>query len=62
MVVFTYFDDMAALVDAIAEEAFARFAQALTEVPQTDDPVADFFALGFHSDSTESHTRISREL
>ena len=55
MVVFMYFDDMAALVAAIAEEAFARFAQALTDVSQTDDPVADFFALGFHA-------RISREL
>lgn len=46
MAVYTYFGGMAGLVDAIAGEAFARFAQALTEVPETDDPVADFFAMG----------------
>jgi AcrR family transcriptional regulator len=46
MAVYTHFGGMAGLVDAIAGEAFARFAQALTEIPQTDDPVADFFAMG----------------
>jgi AcrR family transcriptional regulator len=46
MAVYTYFGGMSGLVDAIAGEAFTRFTQALTEVPQTDDPVADFFAMG----------------
>ncbi len=46
MAVYTYFGGMAGLLDAIAAESFARFAQALTEVPQTDDPVADFLAMG----------------
>jgi AcrR family transcriptional regulator len=46
MAVYTYFGGMPGLVDAIASEAFTRFARALTEVPQTQDPVADFFAMG----------------
>lgn len=46
MAVYTNFGGMAGLIDAIAGEAFTRFAQALTEVPQTDDPVADFLAMG----------------
>jgi AcrR family transcriptional regulator len=46
MAVYTHFDGMSGLVDAIADEAFTRFTQALTDVPQTDDPVADFFAMG----------------
>jgi AcrR family transcriptional regulator len=47
MAVYTHFGGMAGLIDAIAGEAFARFARALTEVPQTEDPVADFLAMGF---------------
>jgi AcrR family transcriptional regulator len=46
MAVYTHFGGMTGLLDAIAGEAFARFAQALTEVPETDDPVADFLAMG----------------
>lgn len=46
MAVYTHFGGMTGLLDAIAGEAFARFAQALTEVPRTDDPVADFLAMG----------------
>ena len=46
MAVYTHFGDMAALVDAIGDEAFARFAEALNAVPRTDDPVADFFGIG----------------
>jgi AcrR family transcriptional regulator len=46
MTVYTHFGGMTGLVDAIAGEAFARFAQALTEIPETEDPVADFFAMG----------------
>jgi AcrR family transcriptional regulator len=46
MAVYTHFGGMTGLIDAIAGEVFTRFTQALTEVPQTDDPVADFFAMG----------------
>ncbi|MBS4727887.1 TetR/AcrR family transcriptional regulator [Mycobacterium sp. SM1] len=46
MAVYTHFGGMTGLLDAIAGEVFARFAQALTEIPRTDDPVADFFAMG----------------
>jgi AcrR family transcriptional regulator len=46
MAVYTHFGGMTGLLDAIAKVAFVRFAQALTEVPQTNDPVADFLAMG----------------
>jgi AcrR family transcriptional regulator len=46
MAVYTNFGGMTGLIDAIAGEAFARFARALTEVPETEDPVADFVAMG----------------
>ncbi len=48
MAVYTNFGGMSGLVDAIASETFARFTHALTDVPQTDDPVADFFVMGAH--------------
>jgi AcrR family transcriptional regulator len=48
MAVYTHFGGMTGLVDAIAGETFARFTAALTEVEQTDDPVADFFVMGVH--------------
>ena len=37
---------MTGVIDAVANEAFARFAQALTDVARSDDPVADFFVMG----------------
>jgi len=46
MAVYTHFGGMTGLIDAIAGEAFVRFTAALTEVEQTDDPVADFFVMG----------------
>jgi AcrR family transcriptional regulator len=46
MAVYTHFGGMTDLIDAIAGEAFIRFTQALTEVAQTDDPVADFLVMG----------------
>lgn len=48
MAVYTHFGGMTDLIDAIATEAFLRFTRALTEVEQTDDPVADFAVMGFH--------------
>jgi AcrR family transcriptional regulator len=46
MAVYTHFGGMNGLIDAIAGEAFVRFTHALTDVAQTDDPVADFFVMG----------------
>ncbi|WP_246240169.1 TetR/AcrR family transcriptional regulator [Mycolicibacterium madagascariense] len=46
MAVYTHFGGMSGVVDAVASEAFSRFTQALTDAPQTDDPVADFFVMG----------------
>ncbi|NVN49686.1 Transcriptional regulator, AcrR family [Mycolicibacterium hippocampi] len=46
MAVYTHFGGMTGLLDAIAGEVFIRFTRALTEVPETDDPVADFLAMG----------------
>jgi AcrR family transcriptional regulator len=46
MVVYTHFGSKAGVIDAVVGEIFARFARALTAVPHTDDPVADFFSMG----------------
>jgi AcrR family transcriptional regulator len=46
MAVYTHFGGMTGVIDAIAQTAFARFTEALTEVPRTDDPVADFIVIG----------------
>lgn len=46
MAVYTHFGGMTGVIDAVANEAFTRFAQALTEAGRTDDPVADFFVMG----------------
>jgi AcrR family transcriptional regulator len=59
MAVYTHFGGMTGVTDAIASEVFARFAQALTEVPQTDDPVADFLSMGiaYHGFAMANHQR-----
>jgi AcrR family transcriptional regulator len=46
MAVYTHFGGMTGLLDAIANEVFARFTRALTDIPETDDPVADFLSMG----------------
>ena len=46
MAVYTHFGGMTGVIDAVASEAFSRFTQALTDAPQTADPVADFFVMG----------------
>jgi AcrR family transcriptional regulator len=48
MAVYTHFGGMTGLIDAIAGETFDRFTRALTEVQQTDDPVADYMVMGVH--------------
>jgi len=46
MAVYTHFGNMAGLLDAVGSEALSRFADSLAQDPQTDDPVADFLAMG----------------
>lgn len=46
MALYTHFGGMPGLLDAIAVEVFLAFTQVLTEVPETDDPVADFLMMG----------------
>ncbi|MEV3903038.1 WHG domain-containing protein [Mycobacterium sp. NPDC050551] len=46
MAVYTHFNGMPGLIEAIAAETFTRFTRALTDIAQTDDPVADFFVMG----------------
>nr|WP_234834789.1 WHG domain-containing protein [Mycolicibacterium stellerae] len=48
MAVYTHFGGMTGLIDAIASEAFTRFTHALTDIDQTDDPVADYMVMGVH--------------
>ncbi|HWS93671.1 MAG TPA: TetR/AcrR family transcriptional regulator [Mycobacterium sp.] len=45
MAVYTHFGGMRGLIAEVAEEGLRQFDAALT-VPQTDDPVADLFAVG----------------
>jgi AcrR family transcriptional regulator len=47
MAVYTHFGGMNGLLDAIVAAAFERFGAALASVPPTDDPMADFFAMGY---------------
>lgn len=46
MALYTHFGGMSGLLDAIAVEVFLAFTQVLIEVPETEDPVADFLSLG----------------
>lgn len=46
MTVYTHFEGMPGLLAAIIGEAFVRFGAALASVAPTDDPVADFLAMG----------------
>jgi AcrR family transcriptional regulator len=46
MAVYTHFGGMTGLIDAIAREVFERFTMVLTDIAQTDDPVADFLRMG----------------
>jgi AcrR family transcriptional regulator len=44
--VYTLFGGMPGLFEALVVDGFARFASHVSAVPQTDDPVADFFTQG----------------
>jgi AcrR family transcriptional regulator len=45
--VYTLFGGMPGLFEAIVGDGFIRFARHVSEVPETDDPVADFFTKGW---------------
>jgi AcrR family transcriptional regulator len=44
--IYTFFGGMPGLFDALVSDGFVRLARHVEAVPQTDDPVADFFAGG----------------
>jgi AcrR family transcriptional regulator len=44
---YTLFGGMPGLFEAIVADGFTRFAAHVEAVPETDDPVADFFAQGW---------------
>lgn len=46
MAVYTHFGNMAGLLDALTDEAVGRLTCTVTDLPQTDDPVAEFFLVG----------------
>src|SRR3954452_2540715 len=45
--VYTLFGGMPGLFEALVADGFGRFADHVSAVPLTDDPVADFFAQGW---------------
>jgi AcrR family transcriptional regulator len=45
--VYTLFGGMPGLFEALVADGFARFARHMEAVPETDDPVADFFSKGW---------------
>lgn len=47
MAVYTHFGGMNGLLEAIVSAAFERFGAALAAAPKTDDPMADFFVMGY---------------
>jgi AcrR family transcriptional regulator len=47
MAVYTHFDGMNGLLEAIVATSFERFGAALASAPTTDDPMADFFVMGY---------------
>jgi AcrR family transcriptional regulator len=44
--IYTLFGGMPGLFDALVSDGFVRLARHVEAVPETDDPVADFFARG----------------
>lgn len=46
MTVYSRFGSMSGVLDAVASALFDRFTGALAQVPQSADPVADFFLTG----------------
>ncbi|HVY97660.1 MAG TPA: TetR/AcrR family transcriptional regulator [Solirubrobacterales bacterium] len=58
---YTLFGGMPGLIDAVVADGFDEFARYVEAIPETDDPVADFFARGWaYSDWALAHTQLYR--
>jgi AcrR family transcriptional regulator len=58
---YTLFGGMPGLFEAIVAEGFARFARHVDEVPETEDPVADFISKGWsYSEWALAHPQLYR--
>jgi AcrR family transcriptional regulator len=58
---YTQFGGMPGLIDAVVAEAFDEFARFVEAIPETDDPVADFFAKGWaYSEWALDHSQLYR--
>ena len=44
---YTLFGGMPGLIEAVVADGFAEFARHVAEVPESEDPIADFFAKGW---------------
>lgn len=59
--IYTLFGGMPGLIEAIVADSFGRFADYVDEVPEGDDPVADFFAKGWaYSEWALAHPQLYR--
>ncbi len=55
---YTLFGGMPGLIDAVVADGFDEFAAFVEAIPETDDPVADFFAKGWaYSDWALAHSQ-----
>jgi AcrR family transcriptional regulator len=58
---YTHFGGMPGLIDALVADAFDEFAQFVAAVPESDDPVADFFTKGWaYSEWALAHHQLYR--
>lgn len=59
--IYTLFGGMPGLLAAIVADGFARFAAHVAAVPESEDPVADFFAKGWtYSEWALTHPQLYR--
>src|SRR3954453_23093790 len=59
--IYTHFGGMPGLFEAIVADGFAQFARHVAGVPQTEDPVADFFAQGWaYTQWARAHPQLYR--
>jgi AcrR family transcriptional regulator len=58
---YTLFGGMPGLIDALVADGFDEFARFVEAIPETDDPVADFFARGWaYSEWALAHPQLYR--
>jgi AcrR family transcriptional regulator len=58
---YTLFGGMPGLIDALVADGFDQFARFVEAVPESDDPVADFFARGWaYSEWALAHPQLYR--